>query len=376
MPATKLAQRIPAVQERTSVGKLFVVDVDARLLKRNVDVSKGARCLHGTMRALADRRTGKLAIGGKSLDWQTICRQAEISHCTWRKYRRELLAVGLLWEQRDREAIYDHKAGRMRVVLGKTTYCVRLQTAVRKTVKNSTNLLGANSSTVEELAPQYVQNTTKPYGAIAFAVRPALEPVLEPLSISEPQSSSPAPTATADDDDSSVIVSEPSKRNSLTDQIQVEDLEKAIDTFMAESGLPFNVVTQMIDIIEKRSAQENISNVYKYFLKSLRVFDRDEVAELLHRANDEQRRVQPDQPELTLEQQKEAHRSWEINYCVKESQRTGYPADLLRHAGCGRCDWIQPADPHNAATCPFCNGNAAYPTGPILRIQWREVVPA
>jgi hypothetical protein len=183
-----------------SKPKLFIVDVDARLLKRNVELSKGARSLYGTMRALADRRTGKLAIRGKSLDWQTICRQAEVSHCTWRKYRRELLAVGLLWEQRDRREYFDHKNGRMRVGLGKTTYCVRLHAPGQKTVKKPTNLLGANSSTIEELAPQYTQTTSKPCGATAFAVRPVLEPALEPLSIFEPQSSSPTATPKTNDD--------------------------------------------------------------------------------------------------------------------------------------------------------------------------------
>jgi len=58
--------------------KSFIVDIDGALMRRHELLSKGARRLYGTMRALGDGKTGKLIVNGHPLDWRYICREAEI----------------------------------------------------------------------------------------------------------------------------------------------------------------------------------------------------------------------------------------------------------------------------------------------------------
>jgi hypothetical protein len=220
-----------------SKNKPFIVDLDSRLLKRNskLKLSRGARSLYGTLRALANGRTGALTIRGNPLDWQFICRQAEVSHCTWRKYRTELLDAGLLWEQRERVTIF--KDCRKRVVLGRTTYHVRRQAVAQKTAKNPAFLLSANSSSIEELAPQDVQKHHKPYaGAGVCSEAFVLEPALEP---DNPQSSSPSPTPKTDDD--AVRVS------SLQPETQPDNL--AILRAQAEKKLQDRSAPELLEII-------------------------------------------------------------------------------------------------------------------------------
>jgi hypothetical protein len=186
-----------------SDSKLFVVDADARLFKGKNKLSLGEQSLYMTMRSLADGQTGELAINGHALDWRYICREAQISRCTWLKRRRGLIAAGLLYEHRERVAYFDHKVGRLRTVLAETHYFIRRQADAGKTTKNSMILLKSTSSTVEEVDPQIIQTHPEPYGAVpAVAVDPVVEPALE-THIS--QSSSPAESKPDDDRESNPL---------------------------------------------------------------------------------------------------------------------------------------------------------------------------
>ena len=178
--------------------KPFICDVPAKMLKRSTDLSKGARMLHGTMRGLANGKTGELAIRGNPLDWKFIAREAEIGRDQWQRLLRELIASGYVTRMRERVEHYKH--GRKRIVLGRARYFVHKQP---KPVKKPSILLMPDSPTVEESGTQISSET--PYRNGAFAVGVARErKKLEEA----PKSSSPA-----SDDDGSRVTSSDSRAN-------------------------------------------------------------------------------------------------------------------------------------------------------------------
>lgn len=90
------------------------------MLQKHADLSKAARNLYVTMGALANGKTGELAIKGSPLDWQYICRRAEIGRYTWLKALKELIAAGYVSCERKRVFVY--RNGRKRVVLGRAQF--------------------------------------------------------------------------------------------------------------------------------------------------------------------------------------------------------------------------------------------------------------
>jgi hypothetical protein len=177
-----------------SDSKPFIVDITASLLKRNVALTKGARGLYATMRALADGHTGELSINGHPLDQAYICREAEIGRYSWLKYIPELRDAGLVWVHRERVLVV--KGGRRREVFGRAHYFVRRQADAGKTVEKPSILLKSDSRTVRESDSQISQLhlETSPRGV---GVGSGSEFLLEP---EKPQSSSPSPTPKTDDD--------------------------------------------------------------------------------------------------------------------------------------------------------------------------------
>jgi hypothetical protein len=93
------------------------------LLRRKADLSKNARLLHGTLRAMADAKTGELRIRDHGWTPAEIDREAQISHVTRKAAMRELIAAGLADSKRDRitVTVKDRLSGkyRKRVVLGR-----------------------------------------------------------------------------------------------------------------------------------------------------------------------------------------------------------------------------------------------------------------
>jgi hypothetical protein len=134
--------------------RLFVVDMPARTLKKMPGLSKNARRLYGAMRALANGRTGELAIRSNPLDWRYIARQAEMGRDVWQHSLNELMAVGLA--SRERETVTIYKSGRRRVVWGACHYFVYRQP---KTTKKPYILPMPDSSAAEESGTQVFSET-------------------------------------------------------------------------------------------------------------------------------------------------------------------------------------------------------------------------
>jgi hypothetical protein len=144
----------------------FIVDVPASFLKRSAGLSKDARQLYGTMRALANGKTGELAIRGNPLDWRYIVRHAEMGRDRWQWALKELLAGGLA--SRERERVVIHKDGRKRVVWGRVRYFVHKQP---KSTKKPMILPMPDSSAAEESGTQSSSET--PRGASLNVLRSA-----------------------------------------------------------------------------------------------------------------------------------------------------------------------------------------------------------
>ncbi len=134
----------------------FIVDMPAPMLKRHAKLSKGARMLYGTMRALANGKTGELSIGGGPLDWQFIRKRAEICRNVWLRLLKELTAAGLVSCTRERVFVY--RKGRKYAVLGRAHYFVH---KLPKPIKKPRILLKSLSCTVQEKDSQVL--STPPY---------------------------------------------------------------------------------------------------------------------------------------------------------------------------------------------------------------------
>jgi hypothetical protein len=179
-------------------SKPFICDVPAQMLKRSTQFSRGARTLYVTMRALANGKTGELAIRGNPLDWRYISKQAEIGRFTWLKAQKELTAAGYVTVERER--VYNYKGGKKRTVLGRAHYFAHRQPI---TIKKPLFAVKSDSCTVHESDPQISSET--PYRNRAFAVGVARER----KKLKEARKSS-SPTS---DDDVSRVTSSDSKAN-------------------------------------------------------------------------------------------------------------------------------------------------------------------
>jgi hypothetical protein len=201
----------PVTNERS---KPFICDISAGLLKQSTELSRGARMLYITMRALANGKTGELAIRGNPLDWKFIAQRAEICRDLWQRFSRELRASGYVTCVRER--VEQYRDGRKRIVLGRARYFVHRQP---KTVKKPSILLMPDSSTVEESGTQISSKT--PYCGAASVVEAV--PGSEEVKEGKQPSSSPRP-----DDDGSRVSSLDSKATPFLtgeDQILVQNVQ-------------------------------------------------------------------------------------------------------------------------------------------------------
>ena len=107
---------------RTCDAAPFIVDADAALLKRNPRLSRHARNLYGTMRALADGKTGELRINGRWLRATVLDKAAEMCKRVRMAAMRELVAAGYVLMQRP--LVHRELGGRARAVLGPSQYTV------------------------------------------------------------------------------------------------------------------------------------------------------------------------------------------------------------------------------------------------------------
>jgi hypothetical protein len=248
---------------RQAKKKPFIVDAPASMLKRNEQLSKGARHLYMTMRALADGKTGELKINGRWLRATAIESAAEIGRDARLRYMRELVAMGFV--TRDFERVLRFIGGRRRMVRGRTQYKVHreasisnaddstsqkpnvLGEAARKIVKNPNILLKSISSTVEEIDSQEVSNppTVPVADKIGYCDVRSVKPGGD-------ESSSPAKNADKNDDDSA-----PLHRNSPK-----KHKEEAKARLLEEGHSP-QFVDAALDCIEERAGSDpNSANFY------------------------------------------------------------------------------------------------------------------
>jgi hypothetical protein len=184
----------------SSRRKPFIVDAPATMLKRNAGISRNARNLYGTLRALADGKTGELRIGGRWLKATAFDRAAEMGRNTRLPAMRELVAAGLVTAKRTR--VWQKMDGRMRAVAGPTEYTVHREPApkIHQKTRHSSKVHLQKSifSTVQEMDPQVLSN---PPVRGAGLVSPDSELCSSPL-VGTNHHQHPAASRTGDDDDS------------------------------------------------------------------------------------------------------------------------------------------------------------------------------
>lgn len=217
------------------------------MLKRNAELSRTARNLYGTLRALANGKTGQLKIKDRWLKATVFDRAAEMCRCIRLRAMRELIGAGLVTVER--ESVLRIIEDRRRVVWAGTRYTVHRQSLpienhqnigvcarpIPKTVKKPNVLPKSISSTVEEIDPQYLSNP--PLGAGSVSVLPLNCSEIPPSGVSHHQH--PA----TDDDDCGLPSKESSKPKPETKgKIPVEEIaERAPKT---EIKLPVQEVLQ------------------------------------------------------------------------------------------------------------------------------------
>jgi hypothetical protein len=200
-------------------GKPFICDVPAKMLKRSTQLSRAARTLYVTMRALANGTTGELAIRGNPLDWRFISKQAEIGRFTWLKAVKELVAAGYVTVERER--LYNYKGGRKRTVLGRAHYFVHRQP---RTIKKPLFVLKSDSCTVHQPDPQISSETPNANWTLASCARHERKKLVEGAY----KSSSPSP-----DDDGSHVTSSDLKANlfcSEEDETLIRNIQARLRT--------------------------------------------------------------------------------------------------------------------------------------------------
>lgn len=144
-----------------SHAKVFIVDVSATMLKqtKELKLSAKARMVYLTMRALANGKTGHLAIQSNPLDWRYISKCAGVGRDVWQRSLNELMAAGYVTRQRESVEIYQR--GRKRVVWGRAHYWVHRQPKVAtnsRTSKKPYILPMPDFSAAEESGTQFLSN--------------------------------------------------------------------------------------------------------------------------------------------------------------------------------------------------------------------------
>jgi hypothetical protein len=149
---------LPPVRPPRPISPEFIVDARAPMLKRHKQLSKNARNLYLTMRALADGATGQLMIGERWLSAREIEFHAEMGRDVRMRSMKELIAAGLVTFERERMS--RRIGGRTRQVRGRSRYTVHKSAiapnceAAGPAGPQESFLLQSISSTVEEIDSQ------------------------------------------------------------------------------------------------------------------------------------------------------------------------------------------------------------------------------
>jgi hypothetical protein len=272
----------------------FVVDVSAKMLRRNDQLSKNARHLYVTLRALADGKTGELKINGRWLRAKAFDAAAEICRDLRLAAMRELIDAGLV--TRDFEMAVRFIGGRRRAVRSRSQYTV-YRTAQKpndsggadpQIVEKPCILLKSISSTVEEIDSQVFPEAPTGGGSgfsdLPFQGKREGE---------ETSSSSTPPSAKRDDDPVP-----PPDGEDLEANIQ-RHIQEA-KTLLLRKGWDPHLASAALQFIEERSDHSGtIPSSAKYFIVAIAaaMADPRDKAKILERA-ERRRRVMPSDSEL------------------------------------------------------------------------------
>jgi hypothetical protein len=296
--------------------KPFIVDAPAAMLKRHAKLSRNARNLYCTLRALAEGRTGDLKILGRWRRASEFDRASEMCRCVRLKAMRELVATGLVTVHRERVERFLN--GRRRVVMGPCHYTVH-----RPILQQSI------SSIVEEIDSQFVSNP--PMGA-----RGSVFPDSENDSGSESAKSSSA-RGPADDDSRGSQSNFKGNGNGIPNrnppaeekQTHVEKILDRAAAILEKRGDDPLFVAEALAFIDQRSYEaRSVPASERYYLTAYEnLLDaRDDLAEvtgLMIRKKSLRAKFMPD-PISPNEKDEEKIRF--VHQVVEEAARIGRPA--------------------------------------------------
>jgi hypothetical protein len=225
----------------------FVVDFPAKMLRRNERLSKNARHLYVTLRALADGDTGQLKIKGRWRKAKEFDAAAEICRDVRLAAMRELIDAGLVGLEFEMAVRFI--GGRRRAVRSRSQYTVHRTAqepndsggADPQFVEKPRILLKSISSTVEEIDSQDLSKLPPPATASGGVVG---VPSAEKRESDKSSSRSSPPKA---DDD---LFFYPDLE-ALEPKIQ-EPIEKA-KTRLLKDGLDPHLVSAGLQLIEERA---------------------------------------------------------------------------------------------------------------------------
>jgi hypothetical protein len=219
----------------------FIVrEIPATMLRKNVELSKGARNLWTAMLSLADARTGELRHRDHWYDGRYIEREAEICDRLRKKYIRELQTAGLVKMERIRMLRVIH--GRLREVLGPTHYTV---------FRSSTVTFGNRSGK----SPTILSELHQVVGPAVVALREQGTGKAE-----KRKNHHPAPAKAKADDDSSFGLAE-----------RVTALQERASRILAKEGLDPDFVQLAFKRIDERSADAGaVPGSPDYYIRAFR----------------------------------------------------------------------------------------------------------
>ena len=315
--------------------KPFIVDASAAMLKKHEVLSRNARQLYLTMRALADGKTGELRIRGRWLKATDFDRAAEMSKNTRLPAMRELVATGLVTAKRSRG--WRKMDGRMRAVAGPTKYTVHREPVPKNHQKakdsSKVHLQKSIFSTVQEMDRQVLSNP--PVGASGSVFSDS-----ENGSRGERTNHHQhlAANHTADDDDARVSQSnQDGKRNGKgkpnppveEQQTRVEKiLDRAAGILEKRGHDPLFVAEALASIDQRSYEARSVPASERYFLIAYQNLldapdDLAEVTDQMIRKKSLRAKFMPD-PIIPSEKDEEKIRF--VHQIVKEAARIGRPA--------------------------------------------------
>jgi hypothetical protein len=308
----------------------FVVDARAAMLKKHPALSKHARNLYMTMRALADGKTGELRWkNGQWIKATVFDRQAEMCRVVRLPAMRELIDAGLVSLNRPR--IWRIIGGRRRAVMGESQYTVFRDPKPENDRKSNDSskvcLQESVSRTVQEtdrqIFPEAPSGTSMGFGGEGF------ERVREGSHAES--SSSKAPT---NDDDLRM-------RPRANEQTRVEKIITRVAAILKKRGDHPIFVAEALELIDQRSQDAgSVPTDAKYFLISYEnlLESRDDLAALTDLIIRKRYLREKYMPAPIAPNEKDAEKIALVHQIVEEAARDGRRATEVLAERLGKHD--------------------------------------